>query len=114
MLFLTLLFILLSPGFLLTIPPVGKSILMSGQTSLTSICVHAIIFAAIIYAIGKQKEGFVGHWDNEQWANLQAASAMFGSMGVGILFGSILPAYAVTIAFVSLILGFGVIFITTK
>lgn len=58
MLFLTLLFILLSPGFLLTIPPVGKKVLMSSQTSLTSVLVHAAIFSGILYVIQKTKEGF--------------------------------------------------------
>jgi hypothetical protein len=41
----TLLFVLLSPGVLLTLPPKGKGIWMSGQTSLISVLVHAIVFA---------------------------------------------------------------------
>jgi len=45
MLFLaTVLFVLLSPGVLLTIPPVGRSILMSGKTSLIAVLVHAVVF----------------------------------------------------------------------
>jgi len=47
--FEVILFLLLQPGLLLTIPPVGKKILMSGKTSITAIMVHALIFAAIIY-----------------------------------------------------------------
>ena len=49
MLFEVILFLLLQPGLLLTIPPVGKKIFMSGKTSVTAIIVHALIFAAIIY-----------------------------------------------------------------
>jgi hypothetical protein len=41
----TLLFVLLSPGVLLTLPPKGKGIWMSGQTSLISVLVHAVVFA---------------------------------------------------------------------
>jgi hypothetical protein len=61
MLFLTLLFILLSPGFLLTIPPVGKKVLISSQTSVTSVLVHAAIFAGVLYVINQQKEGFLNN-----------------------------------------------------
>lgn len=39
-----LLFILLSPGFLITIPPAGKS-----KTSYISIFVHALIFGLVLY-----------------------------------------------------------------
>lgn len=46
----TLLFILLSPGFLLTLPPVGGKIFMSYKTSLFSIFIHALVFGiALIY-----------------------------------------------------------------
>lgn len=49
MLFLaTVLFVLLSPGVLLTIPPVGRSILMSGKTSLIAVLVHAVIFYVLL------------------------------------------------------------------
>lgn len=41
----TLLFVLLSPGVLLTLPPKGKGIWMSGQTSLIAVAVHAVVFA---------------------------------------------------------------------
>lgn len=40
----TLLFVLLSPGVLLTLPPKGKGVWMSGQTSLTAVLVHAVVF----------------------------------------------------------------------
>jgi hypothetical protein len=59
MLFLIVLFILLSPGVLLTLPPVGKKIFMSGQTSIQAVLVHALVFSAILYFITNSKnEGF--------------------------------------------------------
>ena len=44
----TLLFILLSPGILLTLPPVGKTIFMSLKTSLLAVAVHAVIFYLLL------------------------------------------------------------------
>ena len=41
---LTLLFILLSPGVLVTLPPVGNTIFCSGKTSLSAVLVHAVVF----------------------------------------------------------------------
>jgi len=41
------LFILLSPGLLLTIPPGSGGIFMSGQTSIVAVVTHAIVFALI-------------------------------------------------------------------
>lgn len=44
------LFVLLSPGLLLTLPPVGKKIFMSCQTSVAAVFVHALVFAlALMY-----------------------------------------------------------------
>jgi hypothetical protein len=49
MLFLaTVLFVLLSPGMLLTLPPVGKQIFMSGKTSLIAVLVHAVVFYVLL------------------------------------------------------------------
>ncbi len=67
----TLLFILLSPGILLTIPPVGSKIFRSGKTSFIAVLVHAVLFALILYCRNKlpilnQIEGFntcKNHWD---------------------------------------------------
>lgn len=42
------LFVLLSPGLLLTLPPVGKKIFMSCQTSVLAVFVHAIVFAILL------------------------------------------------------------------
>lgn len=44
----TLLFILLSPGVLLTLPPVGKNIFMSMKTSLMAVAVHAVVFYLLL------------------------------------------------------------------
>jgi hypothetical protein len=45
------LFILLSPGLLLTFPPVGKKIFMSCETSVAAVLVHALVFAVALYYI---------------------------------------------------------------
>jgi hypothetical protein len=49
----TILFVLLSPGLLLTLPPIGKKWYRTGQTSVQAILVHAIVFAVALYALKK-------------------------------------------------------------
>jgi hypothetical protein len=44
----TLLFVLLSPGVLLTLPPIGGKIFMSGKTSLIAVLVHAVVFYVLL------------------------------------------------------------------
>ena len=44
----TVLFVLLSPGVLLTLPPVGGKIFMSGKTSLIAVLVHAVVFYVLM------------------------------------------------------------------
>jgi hypothetical protein len=44
----TVLFILLSPGVLLTLPPIGGKIFMSGKTSLVAVLVHAVVFYVLL------------------------------------------------------------------
>jgi len=44
----TVLFILLSPGILLTLPPIGGKIFMSGKTSLIAVLVHAVVFYVLL------------------------------------------------------------------
>ena len=44
----TVLFILLSPGVLLTLPPIGGKIFMSGKTSLIAVLVHAVVFYILL------------------------------------------------------------------
>ncbi len=64
----TLLFVLLSPGVLLTLPPLGKGVFMSRQTSLTAVAVHALVFAlAFNYLRGTGMfEGFANLGVGEQ------------------------------------------------
>ena len=50
----TMLFVLLSPGILLNIPPVSKGLFMSGQTSLSSAVVHTLVFALVFALLRKQ------------------------------------------------------------
>ena len=49
--YLAVLFFVLSPGVLLTLPPVGKKIWMSGETSCMAAFVHAIVFVGVLYFI---------------------------------------------------------------
>jgi hypothetical protein len=46
-----LLFALLSPGMLLTLPPVGKKIFFSCKTSILAVIVHAFVFGFLLYNI---------------------------------------------------------------
>ncbi len=57
---LALLFFVLSPGVLLTLPPIGKKWWMTGQTSTTAALLHAVVFAVVLYALSYFRvfEGF--------------------------------------------------------
>ncbi len=72
---LAVLFVLLSPGILLTIPPVGKKIWRSGETSIISALVHAIIFVGILYLLESNGffEGFASKKKTK--TSLKAATA---------------------------------------
>lgn len=48
------LFILLSPGLLLTLPPGSNGVFRSGQTSISAIITHALVFALIFAFLRKQ------------------------------------------------------------
>ena len=48
------LFVTLSPGVLLTIPPGTGGLFMSGQTSGSAVAVHSVVYA-IVYAILRSK-----------------------------------------------------------
>jgi len=91
--FIPLLFILLSPGVLLTLPPVGKKIFMSGQTSVAAILVHALIFTLVLYGIKQyyilnspKKEGFYGleKYENQTWRGLAFTAALIGGVSIGL------------------------------
>jgi len=58
MLVAVVLFILLTPGLLLTLPPVGKKIFMSGKSSITAVLVHAVVFYFAYGYLSKMYEGF--------------------------------------------------------
>jgi hypothetical protein len=50
----TVLFLTLSPGMLLTLPPGSKGVFMSGQTSQASALVHTLVFAIVFALLRKQ------------------------------------------------------------
>ena len=63
MLLPVVLFVLLSPGLLVTLPPVGGKLFTSCRTSVLAILVHAVIFAVLLanaenIPILNQLEGF--------------------------------------------------------
>jgi hypothetical protein len=59
LLILGLLFFVLSPGVLLTIPPCAKGLFVSGQTSLLAAAVHALLFGIILsYLFSSDVQGF--------------------------------------------------------
>lgn len=49
-----LLFVLLSPGMLLTLPPGSNGVYMSRQTSLAAILTHALVFSVVFALLRKQ------------------------------------------------------------
>ena len=50
----TALFLALSPGLLLTLPPGSGGVFRSGQTSLPAVLTHAIVFAVIFAVLRRQ------------------------------------------------------------
>jgi|SRR6056300_130608 hypothetical protein len=50
----TALFLALSPGLLLTLPPGSGGVLRSGQTSLNAVLVHSIVFALVFALLRRQ------------------------------------------------------------
>ena len=83
-----LLFILLSPGLLLTLPPVNKKVFFSLKTSFLAVLVHALIFTGILYYLGST-EGFQTITDETY------KSQMTGSLIGGGFLGFILGIVAV-------------------
>ena len=49
-----LLFVVLSPGMLLTLPPSSNGIFMSGQTGVAPVLVHTLVFALVFALLRKQ------------------------------------------------------------
>lgn len=58
---------------------------MSGQTSFTSVIVHAVIYTAILYAVANKREGFNPSWGVPNYNNIQIAAALCGGLGLGFL-----------------------------
>ena len=50
----TALFVILSPGLLLTLPPGSKGVFTSGQTSVMAAVTHALVFALVFASLRKQ------------------------------------------------------------
>ena len=50
----TALFLALSPGLLLTLPPGSGGVFRSGQTSLPAVLTHAIVFAVVFALLRRQ------------------------------------------------------------
>lgn len=48
---LAVIFFVLSPGVLLTLPPIGKKWWRTGQTSILAAAVHAVVFAVVLYLL---------------------------------------------------------------
>jgi hypothetical protein len=58
------LFFVLSPGIILTLPPGGRGIFYSGQTSLVAAAVHAVVFFAVGYVLLYGVPGLTEGFDN--------------------------------------------------
>jgi hypothetical protein len=50
----TTLFLALSPGLLLTLPPGSGGVFASGQTSIPAVVTHAVVFAVVFALLRKQ------------------------------------------------------------
>tara|TARA_B110000503_G_C6922210_1_gene319175 strand:- start:21 stop:413 length:393 start_codon:yes stop_codon:yes gene_type:complete len=50
----TVLFLALSPGLLLTLPPGSGGVFRSGQTSLPAVVTHAVVFAVMFAVLRRQ------------------------------------------------------------
>lgn len=94
--FIPLLFILLSPGLLLTLPPVNKRIFMSGQTSVIAILVHAFVFTLVLYGIKQyyilnspDKEAFE-NYTNTNWRGLVLSGVLFMGLSLGLIIGGMI------------------------
>jgi len=77
-----LLFILLSPGLLLTIPPVSKNIFFSFKTSFIAILVHAVVFGVALYYL-KNIEPF------QTTKVCYESDALQGSFSGGVIIGAL-------------------------
>jgi hypothetical protein len=84
MLVATLLFILLSPGVLLTLPAGSKGIVMSGQTSLMAVLVHAVLFYFLVPFLAPmaRRLGLEGFQDNKDAGSAPCTDAACAAVGL--------------------------------
>jgi hypothetical protein len=87
MLALVVLFALLSPGFLLSIPPVAGKYFRTGKTSTTAVLVHAVVFGVVLYLLRNYypqvlAEGFQGG-TTLAGLNLGSGAALTTNGGMG-------------------------------
>ncbi len=70
------LFVLLQPGLLLTLPAVGRRVFMSGKTSVTAVLVHALVFVLVVYLLRRSgyAEGFDSALRAEEGFKCEAAA----------------------------------------
>jgi hypothetical protein len=93
-----LLFVLLSPGLLLTIPAEGKKVWMSGRTSVMAVLVHALIFAAVLMYLkkmDKKEEGFTAGYILNDWTGSTTGNYVIDFtilVIVGLVFGGVVAA----------------------
>jgi hypothetical protein len=84
-----LLFILLSPGIILTLPPVKNSIFFSSRTSILAVFVHALIFAAALYYLNDPSylEPFqtITCYTSDQVRNSGIAGIFIGAIVTGVI-----------------------------
>jgi len=88
LLVVVLLFVLLSPGVLLTLPPGSRGVWMSRQTSLKAAAVHALVFGAALYAVknymmNKRIDAFQGNGGSRMRYEGFAAGAAGGTGAAG-------------------------------
>jgi hypothetical protein len=86
---LAILFFVLSPGILLTIPPVGKKIFRSGQTSLIAALVHAVVFVGILYLL--ESQGWIEDFKNKRKHKGKGKKSSSSSEGESSTGGSVPP-----------------------
>ncbi len=49
----TVLFVLLSPGMVLQLPPSDGSIFFNSKTSIESVLIHAVVFYGLLFVLSK-------------------------------------------------------------
>ena len=53
------LFVLLSPGVLLTLPPGAKGVFRSGETSFLAVVVHAVVYVVLVQLVNMGVTAFM-------------------------------------------------------